>query len=185
MIRILNVISFFFVINIAYAQNKKELSHQLQQQVIALDSLQMVINSNQAKIAELWKGNSEKIGKIVELNSEIKKLKLEIRNLNDSLSELIKINNSNIKIEDIDGNNYDVLKINSLKFLNGPLKVTHFSDGTPILISNNKEEFIENTINEIPTYCYVKFDNKYFNKGLIYNKYCFGGDKKKMLQAYF
>ena len=71
---------------------------------------------------------------------------------------------------DIDGNEYNVIKIGDLYWTVENLKTTKFNDGTDIKLITDNEEWDDGWENNMPAYCY--YDNDLDNKnkyGALYN----------------
>lgn len=79
---------------------------------------------------------------------------------------------------DIDGNEYEIIKMGSQKWLGENLKVTHFNDGTPIPNIEDQSEWDITGGNDQPAYCaYDNDPSKVEKYGLLYNWHVTRGDK--------
>jgi uncharacterized protein (TIGR02145 family) len=73
------------------------------------------------------------------------------------------------KLEDVDGNRYDLVKIGEQVWMAENLKVTHLKDGTPIDMVENYDEWASLSL---PAYCW--YNNDSLNRdtyGALYNSY--------------
>lgn len=84
---------------------------------------------------------------------------------------------SNYLIEDIDGNQYELTKLNDQFWMTSNFKASKFNDGTGITKANSLNEWGELLENELPAYCCVDFDDNNHEMGYIYNHYVLNNDK--------
>jgi uncharacterized protein (TIGR02145 family) len=74
------------------------------------------------------------------------------------------------KIIDIDGNEYNVVKIGDLYWTLDNLKITKFNDGTEIELITGNRDWEDAGENNMPAYCYYNNDLDNKNKyGALYN----------------
>ena len=63
----------------------------------------------------------------------------------------------------------DFTKIGKVEISREYLKVNQFTNGDKLDFALTAEEFVEKTLNHIPTYCFYNFDSKFESKGYYYN----------------
>jgi uncharacterized protein (TIGR02145 family) len=76
------------------------------------------------------------------------------------------------KLKDIDGNNYNIVKIGKQYWQAQNLKVEKFKNGDAIRLAKNSTEWAEACVNKEPACCYYNFQSKYNKRyGKLYNWY--------------
>jgi len=63
----------------------------------------------------------------------------------------------------------DFTKIGKVEISREYLKVNQFTNGDKLDFASTAEEFVDKTLNQIPTYCFYNFDSKFESKGYYYN----------------
>ena len=81
----------------------------------------------------------------------------------------VKMNTSaTLKVKDIDGNQYNVLKIGNRAWLKENLNVSRFRNGDPIREVKSYQEWRTASENKEPVWCYYNFNAE---SGKIYGKF--------------
>lgn len=96
----------------------------------------------------------------------------------NGITEEIDPDEDNKWLTDIDGNEYNTVKIGSQVWMGSNLAVTRFNDGSPIVLTEDLETWKGYGNTEEPGYCYYDNDKKYApTYGALYNWFVVKSDK--------
>ena len=114
-------------------------------------------------------GNLKVSGRITTEDNKIVADREYIKNIVDGMSEILIDNGFNGFVSDFDGNIYKTIVIGTQTWMAENLKSVHYTDGSPIKIVSNRDDWKLIGPNEMAVYINTEYDDHFNIYGALYN----------------